>query len=80
MNKKIIYLVVGLAILGIGGYFLYTLLTADEGVVTISASKTINTTFKTEIFSDKKFTGLKNYVSLPVLAGQQGKTNPFMKF
>ncbi len=80
MNKKIIYLA-GLAlILGIGGYFLYSLLLPGGDIPATGTAKNFEFKFKTKIFSDQKFSDLKNNINLPVKAGEKGKTNPFMKF
>lgn len=80
MNKKIIYFVAAAAILGIGGYFLYITLTAEEETPIAASSGIIATDFGTKIFSDDKFSDLKSNITLPIKAGQKGKTNPFMKF
>lgn len=80
MSKKVIYAVVVLAILIVGGYFLYVNFALTNEATPMAAAKNVNSDFKTDIFSNPQFLGLKTYVNLPVKAGQKGKTNPFMKF
>lgn len=46
----------------------------------LGVAKTMETNFNVKIFSNEKFNGLKEYVVLPIEAGQKGKINPFMKF
>jgi hypothetical protein len=80
MNKKIIYFVVAAAIFGIGGYFLYVNLAAEEEAPSVVSSKIVATDFATKIFSDEKFSKLESNIDLSIKVSQKGKTNPFMKF
>lgn len=79
MRKVIIILVVILVIAGLG-YFLYGMLLGGETAPTVGVAGVTETNFLTAIFSESKFSGLKQYVALPVEAGQKGKIDPFMKF
>jgi hypothetical protein len=79
MRKIIIILAVILIIVGLG-YFLYSMLLGGETAPTVGVAGVTETNFLTAIFSEQKFTGLKQYVTLPVEAGQKGKIDPFMKF
>ena len=80
MNKKILYLIAALVVFGIGGYFLYTRLGEADVTAVGQTAKLIETSFKTQIFSDQKFVDLKKHITLPIKVSQKGKANPFMKF
>jgi hypothetical protein len=80
MNKKLIFLIIFLALLAIGGYFLYTQLGSGGTVKNGGIVNNLETNFEVKIFSDHKFLGLKDYLAAPVTAGEKGKINPFMKF
>lgn len=78
MRKAIIIFVI-ILIFAVGGYFLYTMLFISTpsvgGVVGVT-----DTNFLTAVFSKEKFKDLKEFVPSPVLPGQTGKIDPFMKF
>jgi len=80
MNKKILYLIAALVVLGIGGYFLYTRFSEVDVTAVSPTTKPIETSFRAQVFSDKKFADLVKHITLPVKVSQKGKTNPFMKF
>ena len=80
MSKKFILLIVFLVFLAFGGYFLYTKLFLSEMTVGLGPVKNLETTFETGFFSSQKFLGLKDHLAAPLVAGERGKINPFMKF
>jgi len=80
MSKKFILLIVFLVLLAFGGYFLYTKLFLNEITVGLGSVKKIETNFETGFFSSQKFLGLKDHLADPLVAGERGKINPFMKF
>ncbi len=75
-----IILIILLALVAAGGYFLYSQLIGGEEESTIGTTRTIESAFDTKFFSEAKFGGLKQQITLPVEAGQKGKIDPFMKF
>ncbi len=80
MKKRALILIIILLVVAAGGYFLYYNLVSGEPESVLGVAKTMETNFNVKIFSNEKFEGLKEYVVLPVEAGQKGKINPFMKF
>lgn len=80
MNKKILYLIAALVVFGIGGYFLYTRLNGVDVTTVGQTTKPVEMSFKTQIFSDQKFSDLVKQITLPIKVSQKGKANPFMKF
>lgn len=80
MKRGTVIFIIALVLVAAGGYFLYSQLIIGEIAPTPLATKVIETNFATAIFSEAKFDGLKQYIVLPIEAGQKGKINPFMKF
>ncbi len=80
MSKKFIFLIIFLVLFALGGYFLYTKLVLSEITVGLGPVKNLETTFETGFFSNQKFLGLKEHLAAPLVAGERGKINPFMKF
>jgi hypothetical protein len=80
MKKSAVILIIILLIVAAGGYFLYYKLISGELENTLGVTKITDTNFDKKVFSNEKFNGLKQFVSLPIEAGQKGKINPFMKF
>jgi len=80
MKKRAIILIIILLAVAAGGYFLYYKLIGGETESAFGVAKFVDTNFDMKVFSDEKFDGLKQYVSLPIEVGQKGKINPFMKF
>lgn len=80
MKRRTIIFIILLVLVAAGGYFLYSQLIGGEEESTIGAARTIESAFDTNFFSETKFGGLKQQITLPVEAGQKGKIDPFMKF
>ena len=84
-RKRNIVLIVILIILFIAVFvLLYNTFWKDTGISLIPGVivggeriRTIDTSFKSELFSGLKFRSLQKYVDLPVRSGSKGQTNPF---
>ncbi len=59
---------------------MYTKLVLPETPTELGPVKILETNFETGFFSNQKFLGLKEYLAAPLVAGERGKINPFMKF
>ena len=80
MGKKMIVVIIFLAILAVAGYFLYNHFLLGTPAQNIGLIKNLDTNFDTNIFADQKFIDLKDNLGAPIIAGEKGKINPFMKF
>lgn len=80
-DKKIILIIIVIAVIGVAFYFVYKNFLAKKAPsVSVVSTLKVKTGFALEVLEESKFTALRMYGKLPVVVSQKGKINPFAKF